>query len=163
MTLAEFLISSKGIMHFRFWSRMRFELKMIKQVIIDMGYFLLLVFMFVVQYTIVFAIYSGQIEGVKDLRNAFDMAFNLMLAADDPNAYDDPVLYFLFLLGVILVPIVMLNLLVSVIGDTFDNVQQEQYVANYKEKAELCLEVEEMMFWNRNAYDPKYLYVVRPV
>lgn len=67
------------------------------------------------------------------------------------------------LLGVVLVPIVMINLLVSVIGDTFDNVQQEQYVANYKEKAELCLEVEEMMFWNRKAYDPKYLYIVRPV
>jgi hypothetical protein len=29
-----------------------------------MGYFLLLVFMFVVQYTIVFAIYAGQLEGV---------------------------------------------------------------------------------------------------
>ena len=90
------------------------------------------------------------------------MAFNLMLAADDPNAYKDPILYGVFLLGVILVPIVMLNLLVSVIGDTFDNVQQEQYVANYKELAELCLEVEEMMIWNRDAYDEKYLYVVRP-
>lgn len=163
LTLAEFFITTKGIMHFRFWSKMRFELKMIKQVITDMGYFLLLVFMFVIQFTIVFAIYAGQLEGVESLKNAFDMAFNLMLAANDPNAYDDPVLYGLFLLGVILVPIVMLNLLVSVIGDTFDNVQQEQYVANYKEMAELCLEVEEMMFWNRAAFDPKYLYIVRQV
>ena len=85
LTIAEFLIGVKGIMHFRFWSKMRYELKMIKQVITDMGYFLLLVFMFIVQYTVVFFIYKDQIkkkdEKDEGLIDAFNRAINLMLAS----------------------------------------------------------------------------------
>ena len=61
LTLAELSLTAKGILHLRFWSKMRFELKMIKQVIADMKYFLLLVMIFVVQYTVVFYINNKEL------------------------------------------------------------------------------------------------------
>ena len=63
----------------------------------------------------------------------------------------------LFLVATILNPLVMLNLLIAIMSDTYDRVQESVEVADGKELAEMVLEVEIFMFWNRKKQVYKYL------
>lgn len=45
----------------------------------------------------------------------------------------------------------MMNLLISIIGDTFGRVSIEQVEADARSLAELILEVENMFYWKRDS------------
>lgn len=128
---------------------------------IDMSYFLFLVTLFIGLYFVMFFIQNLNVNDKGGLKGSFDESIMLLLAAGEPRDYDDPVFYVVFLLGILLIPIVMLNLLISIIGDSFDKVQQENFVQNYKELAGLVLEIEYLMVWNRSKVDAKYIYIIQ--
>jgi hypothetical protein len=52
---------------------------------------------------------------------------------------------FIFVLQIITNIVVMLNLLISIIGDSFDQVQENFMATDYQEKCGLILEVEELI------------------
>lgn len=56
--------------------------------------------------------------------------------------------WIIFIGKAILIPIVMLNMLIAIMQDTFDRVMMTQVAADYKEKAGLILDIEQMLFWN---------------
>ena len=61
----------------------------------------------------------------------------------------------------------MLNLLISILGDTFGKVEERKIAIELKCKCELLLEISELMIWQRgNKYDPnsseyQYLHFIR--
>jgi len=67
----------------------------------------------------------------------------------------------IFIFKAILIPIVMLNMLIAIMQDTFDRVMMTSKAADYKEKAGLILDIEQMLFWNENKGERSYLHVVR--
>ena len=62
----------------------------------------------------------------------------------------DKIQYFLLLSFAFLVNIVNLNLLISIIGDTFEKVQSNQLAMNYKMKANALTEVGGLQKWERH-------------
>ena len=55
-----------------------------------------------------------------------------------------------FILATFLQPIVMLNMLISIMGDTYSRVKNQYVAYDYQEKAKLVYETERLMFWKGN-------------
>ena len=68
--------------------------------------------------------------------------------------------WFYFLLFTLLIPLVFFNLLIAIISDTFDRVYSNKTSSDYREKASLILEVENMLFWRRSLRRMQYLYSI---
>ena len=67
----------------------------------------------------------------------------------------------LFGIATVLLPLLMMNLLIAIISDTFARVHLNRIESDYKEKALLLRELENMMFWNRNKSNLKFLHIIR--
>ena len=58
--------------------------------------------------------------------------------------------------------IVMMNLLISIVGDTFERVQMEAAVKDAEETIELIMEWDTVQFWNRLKSLPKRIVACLP-
>lgn len=56
-------------------------------------------------------------------------------------------------MGSMLILVVMLNLLISIISESFDRISFEKIESDTKIRLKLILEMENCMFWNRNKQD----------
>ena len=56
--------------------------------------------------------------------------------------------------------IVLLNLLISLIGDIYDKVQENQMPNDALERLDMMRELEYMMFWNRNRKEYKHVHLI---
>lgn len=56
----------------------------------------------------------------------------------------------MYVYSTIFLNIIVLNLLISIISDTYDKVTMSQQATDYKQKVGLLLEIERMMFWRRS-------------
>ena len=63
-----------------------------------------------------------------------------------------------FLIASVLNVVLMLNLLISILGDTFDQFQIDKSIIDYKEKAEWALEIETLFFFVRKESDSRYMH-----
>lgn len=57
--------------------------------------------------------------------------------------------YFVYILSTLFLNVVTLNLLISIISDTYDRVTMTQKATDSKQKLELLLQIEQMMKWNK--------------
>ena len=69
--------------------------------------------------------------------------------------------WIVFIVATIFLPLMLLNLLIAIISDTFDRVYSNRIASDYKELANLILEQENLMFWNRKERGLKYLHVIK--
>ena len=67
--------------------------------------------------------------------------------------------YVIFLIATIVNVIIMLNLLISILGDSFDKFQVSANDIDYHEMADVITEIETVMFWNRRKNDTQHLIV----
>jgi hypothetical protein len=73
-----------------------------------------------------------------------------------------PISLIIFTITSIINTIVMMNLLISIIGDTFDRVQQGIAVADLKQLGFMIYEIESLMFWRRNRKETVYMQRLCP-
>jgi hypothetical protein len=59
--------------------------------------------------------------------------------------------------------IVMLNLLISILGDYYDQFQGDKDVIDLREKASFSLEIQKMMFWIKGKGNLKFLHVMKNI
>ena len=57
----------------------------------------------------------------------------------------------------------MLNLLISILGDTYDRVQIGKTLTNSQALIEIFQDVEVLLFWNRNKSKKSYMQVCQVV
>lgn len=78
---------------------------------------------------------------------------------DNPKRHTlDAIQWALLVAFTFLVNVLNLNLLISIIGDTFEQVQSTQTAMNYKMKAGTLLELAYMQKWERKIEEYKYLH-----
>ena len=75
---------------------------------------------------------------------------------ETPDAFGS-IEWILFALASVITLVIMMNLLISIIGDTFDRVQMETVIADAEAKLDMILEAESMMFWNRDEDKKEFL------
>lgn len=51
----------------------------------------------------------------------------------------------------------MLNLLISILGDSYERIQLNLIESDYSQMLEIIIEIENLMVWNRNRGSPVYL------
>ena len=59
--------------------------------------------------------------------------------------------WILFTIFTLMIPLVFLNLLIAIISDTFDRVFTNKTISDYKEKASLILEMEEILICRKRS------------
>jgi hypothetical protein len=85
----------------------------------------------------------------ENMRLSFDESLALMLMGNDHAGYSLQ-LYIYWFIGLLVFPVVFMNLLITVIGDIMGQTQDKQADEAYREKVSLVLEVESnLFFFNR--------------
>jgi len=145
----------KGTSCFRLFKNTRYLVNLILQVMKDMTSFSVLLFYSTFGFALIFTATSGQNNFIKVLSHSFFIDFAEFFI-EVPN----PVECFFFVVVTFVNTLMMLNLLISIIGDTFDKVQESRELAESLEVIDLVIEAEYLAFWNRENQTMKYLAVV---
>lgn len=117
---------------------------LLKEVFKDMLSFLALLYYSTISFAFIFMIMDSS-----DSRSGFtsyiaqSYLIDLGDYASDEFSVSQSVIFFL---ASMINPIIMMNLLISIIGDTHDRVQEGLEVADNKELAEMILEMETLLF-----------------
>jgi hypothetical protein len=83
-------------------------------------------------------------------------------STDGFNTKDEEMLWIFFLLNSMIILIILLNLLIAIMGDTFDRVQETQENSMFKELASMILENEFLFSRVREFSHAKYILVIEP-
>ena len=85
-------------------------------------------------------------------------SYELNIGGFNTESFDE-YQYFFFFLQSMFNPIIILNLLISIMSDTYATVSENEVSASMIELADLVLEAELLMFWNRAKNDKKYFCI----
>lgn len=142
----------KGISYFRIYKNTRYMVNLISEVIKDMGSFLILLLYSTVAFGFIFLVLD---KNELKLFNYLMTSFRLDTGDFDAARFSY-IEWSIFFLASVINPIIMLNLLISIIGDTFDRVKEESEIADYKELTGIILEIESLLFWKRKSNEVFY-------
>lgn len=153
----------RGITYFRVNSKTRYLIGLLFQVIVDV-----IPFMVIFLYTTLgYGIVQGMLTNNVD--NPFDNFMgsylisnggwqNFRYAEENRNARD-----FIYPTSIIVItlinPIIVVNLLVAILSDTYENVQEQSTIADGLELVDMIIEIETLFFWNRPVQDKKFLHM----
>ncbi len=139
------LLYTRAISYFRLWGRTRHLIRSITETFYDMIPFV----MIMIVLTLAFAsTYIAAFEPEEISNFSYDIrlfkGFELLL-----GAYEDPENgphYMMFTILTIVTLVVMLNMLIAIMGDTFGRVQSNTIVYDYRERLSVNIDLESLMF-----------------
>ena len=157
--LVSILVFFRGITYFGLFEPTRYMVDLLNEVIADMLGFLFILAYSVCSFSIIFyAIYNPVTDGGDSNPNIgnntapdqgiLQSVFISYLVMLGNNFSYAPSLYtIVFIFSTIINPIILLNLVISIMGDTFNRVEQSREISNYKELAGMVLEAEQLLYW----------------
>lgn len=164
-----FLASLRFLSFARGFEAMAFMIRLIIQVTIDMSYFLII--MFFITCSLAFSGFLLQNKREFSIFESFNSFYRLILG--DFEGFDEisqnsvafSLVWVSFLIGTLIIMIVMLNLLISIISDTYGKVSGMNKLANAYEKTGIIIEIEKKFSLKKKnklrmkGFFQKYLYV----
>jgi hypothetical protein len=154
MVIANFL---RGLSGFRAFNGTRFYVRLIIRCLLDTIPFLIVFF-----YT---TLAFGMLDWASGLEYRTDQFLTLWRSPFETNMgnfnnNDSPNLnYLYFMLTSVINVIIILNLIISVLGNSYDKFQAEAIEIGSMEMTELILEIEIMMWWRKGLKKSEYLQV----
>ena len=146
----------RGITYFRVFGNTRYLIKLIMEATVDIISFFVILFYSTISFTL---IYQALHKNDKPLSTQFADAFKMNLGDLDEGT-QGLITWFLFIVVSIINPIIMLNLLISIMGDTFQRVKASKDVADARELAGMILEIEGIMGWRRSQNEMYFVKMV---
>lgn len=143
----------RGISYFRLFKGTRYFINLLFAVFQDMGSFLVLLVYCTMSFVFIRMIYDPENGFADHLHDSFVLNFGDI----GGEASKDPIEWIVITLMMMINPIIMLNLLISILSDTYSRVQTNSAIADMKELNDMIVEVEQTMFWNKSINDPRYL------
>lgn len=137
---------TRGISYFRMFEGTRYMVRLLSEVIADMQVFFIILSYSTIAFTFIFYL--------KKAGPAFGMhltvSYRLDLGDFSTSEYDhfDWVIFFF---ATVINPLIMLNLLISIMGNTYGRVKESNDIANFQELTEMILEIEKLMVWKKNS------------
>jgi len=80
---------------------------------------------------------------------------------ENPAEFKDISLWFLYIVTTIVLNVMTLNLLISIIGNTYDRLQSIQVPTDLKQRANLLEQLETILICFRKKGKPTYLHVLK--
>ena len=148
----------KGLMGFRMFDMTRFYVRLILQALDSVKYFLL-VFLYT---TLSFGILNSAAvtESSFGFTDLWIVPYNLGIGISDHMETGVPDLqYFSFCLALLVNIVFMMNLIISILGNSYDEFQLKSDIINYKEMGETVLEIEFIKNLSHPKSDSQYLSV----
>ncbi|OMJ77178.1 hypothetical protein SteCoe_23286 [Stentor coeruleus] len=148
----------RGVTAFRAINSTRHYVRMIFESLINISSFLLIF----IYSTLSFGLLRLSLLSTHNITfeniwaNSFDLAVG---EPDSMNLKEFNMFYFTFFIAVIFNLILMLNMIVSLLGDTFDEFQMMADIYNYKEMFDIILEMEYMISIFRIEDKESYLHI----
>ena len=146
----------RGINYFRLFHNTRTMVNLIKEACQDIISFLIIYWYLNIAFGFIyFALESAESDMITDY---IVEAYKLTFADYDTTEYD-LLEWIVFFISTMANTLIMLNLLICILFDTYDKVKALSVIADRKEIAQLVLEGEVTMFFNRNSERKKrYLH-----
>eukprot|EP00344_Euplotes_crassus_P002509 CAMPEP_0196995916 /NCGR_PEP_ID=MMETSP1380-20130617/1922_1 /TAXON_ID=5936 /ORGANISM="Euplotes crassus, Strain CT5" /LENGTH=281 /DNA_ID=CAMNT_0042411725 /DNA_START=101 /DNA_END=942 /DNA_ORIENTATION=- len=144
--------------------------RMIIEIIIDMKFFVGVLMIATIAFGNSFYILGrnspdGENLAGSNVFDAFIFSYKMGLGdflTDDFGTRDEEFLWIFFLLDTIIILIVLLNLVIAIMGDTFDKVQETQEKSMLQELANMIRENEFLFSRSRAFKKAKYIVVIEP-
>ncbi|OMJ90474.1 hypothetical protein SteCoe_7177 [Stentor coeruleus] len=153
----------RGIAYFRVFKATRYYINLIYEVVLDIFPFLMIVFYSTLAFSFIFErVFRGTSDQVPDYFYYLSVSWELNLGTFSSSDYTT-LMYLAFILHAVLNPIIMLNLLISVMSNTFERVNSQVEVADNKELAKMILEAELVYAWNRDNVEKEYFFMIKGV
>ena len=142
------LILLRGLTGFRCFKMTRYYVRLILNSTQEILPFILIFFYSTFSFGIICSIYK-HIDTIDIWMYPYDLNIG---AASHNNTFD--MNYISFVIATVINVIIMLNLLISILGDSFDRFQVSAPEIDFLEMAEALSEFETIMFWKRKMNDP---------
>lgn len=150
---------ARGISYFRIFSRTRYMINLITEVIKDV-----LPFLIILGYSTVGFGFILKLMNLEVTTSSSYLSTSYLITLGNVNDGNYSIIQWIcFILATIINPVIMMNLLISIMGDTHDRVQESKEVADYRELANLILEIEIATIWQRNVTCLQRMHVCREV
>ena len=146
----------RGISYFRISDSTRYYINLIYAVIIDVFPFLTIVF----YSTLAFSLIFGRLLPGRTYFSVAKNSWEINVGGFNTDGYDS-LMYLAFFLYTVINPIIMLNLLISVMSDTFKRVNSQSIIADNRELAGMILEAELILLWKRKDNHRDYLHLCK--
>jgi len=157
LMVTSFISWVRGISYFRLYPPTRYMVNLLSEVFKDMMSFLILLFYSTLAFSFIFLVLDvPSARGSVMSYVSYSYLINLGTYSLDGMTYMESLMFFIVTM---INQVVMMNLLISIVGDTHDRVQESLEIADNMELAEMILEVETLCFWKRNVKDDTYLQI----
>ena len=157
--LVALLNFTRGLTGFRVFDGTRYYVRLILRALGDMGYFFIMLGYSTITFGVMFQVSRhGNSFDFKTLwMDSYSLNFGNFEAQDEYQFSFETLAY---MLATIVNVILMLNLLISILGDSYSNFQNDKVFIDFKEKASVILEIQKMFFWVGNVTEKKYFHVL---
>ena len=145
----------RGISIFRLFSSTRYYIKLLTKVFVDIYPFFTIFAYSTVGFGLVFQALDGSGQDYFDY-----LTSSYLYDLGDSLSKGDSKLHWLaYFLVTFLNNIVMLNLIISIMSDTYSKVQENSSIADSIELANMLIDVESIMFWKRSQNIKQYYFI----
>ncbi|OMJ79063.1 hypothetical protein SteCoe_21010 [Stentor coeruleus] len=151
---------ARAVTYFRIFDKTRYLIRMIIETFSDIVPFLLIFFTATFTFSLLFFITNQSDNLALTFVYTYKLNFNDFsgFLSDDWSTQNfNTMFWVIFFISSILNSIVLLNMLIAIMSDTYDRVQEDQVVADCKEMAGLIMQAEGMIFWRRKISKKGYL------
>ncbi|OMJ89768.1 hypothetical protein SteCoe_8038 [Stentor coeruleus] len=149
----------RGLSGFRAFDTTRYYTRLIIKSCLDSISFLLIFFYSTFSFGVLFHIAS---EASNSMFSIWKTPYELSMG-DFTNTESFSLEYVCFMIATIINVIIILNLLISILADSFEAFQAEAEYIDCMEMAEFVSELETLMFWKRDLNSPSYFQMCRLV
>ncbi|CDW80324.1 wd-40 repeat protein [Stylonychia lemnae] len=152
-----FLSWVRALSFLRLFQKTRIFIRLLVEVIYDMIPFLIVLIGAVLGISLSYEVIND-ISMLEALKHNYRLTFG-DFETDNYTAAN----WTLFIIGSVLIPLIMLNMLVAIMSDTYARVMSDILPSDFLELNQMILEQEEIQFWNRRKGQLGYLHYVTPL
>lgn len=157
--LLAFLLMSRGLTAFRIIEGTRYYVQLIISSINSIRYFLIMFCYSTMFFSVLFTISKGEELSLSSMWDeSWQLNFGEHVSLEGAENY--ALTYISVFAATIVNVVLMLNLLISILGDSYDNFLLQKNVIDYREKLSVSLEFQRGLFFKRTKGEELYLQVL---
>ena len=142
---------------FRLHELTRYLIRMILQIIYKTLPFLSITLVFIIQCCVSLMAFRPRDDFITHLQASYRLAYGDFAEAEEISTHGERIY---FVTVTIIIPLVLLNLLIAIMGDVFDAVQSTREYEDVRERLSLILEISKFVKCRRRKHDKHFIHVV---
>jgi hypothetical protein len=144
----------RALSYLRMFQTTRVLIKLIVEVAKDMISFIVVLIIAVIGFSITFLVLNED----QDMVSSLKYNYRVMYGDFDTDSYPQGGNWVLFIIASTILPLVMLNMLIAIMSDTYARVMADIVPSDFAELNDMILEQEEVLLWRRGLGKPQFLH-----